>query len=190
MALNANCAATLSGIGLECLDNIGGIKRVYIARKEDIASVTATDATGVSLITPAETGAKPFYVYEFRKATGGMTSTATIDDAAGVRYFTTEVTLQFNKMKTEKRLEINALTKGNFVAVVEDMMGQFTYLGFDAPVTATAATAQAGTAYGDVNGYTLTLTDISKDMPYQLAPTYTTGAEGFIETLVTPNTNE
>ena len=39
---------------------------------------------------------------------------------------------------------------------------------FAAAVSVTAATAQAGTSYGDLNGYNITLSDMSKNLPYEI----------------------
>lgn len=166
------CPSTaLNGIGVQCADNIGGIKRVFIAKYED---VTATDTDGViSAITIAQDGDK-FKEYNFRKATGGMTSTATINDANGTIYYSTVLSLQFNGTQATKQQEINTLVRSNLAVIVEDRRGKYWYLGKDSEVTATAATMAAGTAYEDLNGYTMELTDISSEMPYEVDATLIT----------------
>ena len=47
MSTTCECSSlTLAGIARDCCANIGGIKTVYLARYEDIASVTKVEDTG------------------------------------------------------------------------------------------------------------------------------------------------
>ena len=155
-------STTLSGIEVGCKDNMGGIKAVLISPLNDITFDVADDK--ITSITGGD-----FKKYTFRKQTGGMNSTLTVDDTVGTQYWTTELTLQFSKMETSKAVEINALTWTDTVTIVKDSNNKYWLLGYDNPVSTTASTAQTGTAYGDLNGYTLTLTDMSKNLPYELA---------------------
>lgn len=155
-------STTLSGIEVGCKDNMGGIKAVWISPLNDITFDVADDK--ITSITGGD-----FKKYTFRKQTGGMNSTLTVDDTVGTQYWTTELTLQFSKMETSKAVEINALTWTDTVTIVKDSNNKYWLLGYDNPVSTTASTAQTGTAYGDLNGYTLTLTDMSKNLPYELA---------------------
>ena len=97
-----------------------------------------------------------------------MTSTYTIDQASGVKYVTTDLLLQFNRMETTKRVEISALAVNDLVAIVKDANGVYWYLGYDEPVNASAGDGQTGTARGDANRYTITLQDNSKEMPMEV----------------------
>ena len=144
---------------------MGGILEVLLANREDVASVEA--ATGkISGIT-MEASAK-FKKYTFARNTGSLTSTYTIDQASGVKYVTTDLVLQFNRMETTKRVEITALSVNDLVAIVKDANGVYWYLGYDEPVNASAGDGQTGTARGDANRYSITLQDISKEMPMEV----------------------
>ena len=157
----------LSGIAMGCKDNIGGIKEVYIIKTGDITAKTLnTEKSQVATITTA-TEAK-FKTYKFRKGTASMTSTAASDETIGNFSVTTELPLQFSKMETSKRLEIMALCLEDVEVMVLDFNGKYWYLGWDYPVTATAATAVTGTAQTDLNGYTVTLSDTSAEFPYEV----------------------
>lgn len=158
----------LSGIALPCKDNMGGIKEVYITKSSDISGIELnTEKSQVSTITMAE-GTK-FKTYKFRKGTANMTSTAASDEAIGNFSVTTELALQFSKMETSKRLEIMALCLEDVVAVALDFNGKYWLMGYDFPVSATAATAQTGTATTDLNGYNITLTDTSAEFPFEIS---------------------
>ena len=158
---------SLSGIALPCKDNMGGIKEVYIAKYTDVKSVTLdTDSSQISTIEMESTG--KFKTYKFRKGTANMTSTASSDEAIGNFSVTTELALQFSKMETSKRLEIMAMCLEDVVVIVNDFNGHYWYLGYDFPVSATAATAQTGTAATDLNGYNVTLSDTSAEFPFEV----------------------
>lgn len=160
----------LSGIALPCKDNVGGIKEVYIIKNTDIAEVALnTEQSQIATITMAD--AAKFKTYKFRKGTANMISTAASDETIGNFSVTTELTLQFSKMETSKRLEIMAMCLEDIVVIVLDWNGKYWYLGYDFPVTATAATAQTGTAHGDLNGYNVTLSDTSAEFPFEVPAT-------------------
>ena len=163
----AYCNQTLSGITLDCSHSLGGIKTVYIANYGDVESVSADTASGKIVSVTMATSAK-FKPYQFRKQTGSMTSTLTVDETAGVNYVSTELSLVFTKMETAKRLELSALSIGQLAVIVEDSNGTYWYLGKDDYVSATAGGAQTGVAKGDGNNYTLTLRDESDTYPFEI----------------------
>lgn len=161
------CNQTLNGITLDCSHSLGGIKTVYIANYGDVESVSADTSSGkiVSVTMAASAKFKP---YQFRKQTGSMTSTLTVDETAGVNYVSTELSLVFTKMETAKRLELSALSIGQLAVIVEDSNGVYWYLGKDDYVSVSAGGAQTGTAKGDGNNYTLTLRDESDTYPFEI----------------------
>lgn len=160
-----SCNQTLSGLVKDCSPSMGGILEVLLANRDDIASVQA-ETGKISGIT-MEASAK-FKKYTFARNTGSMTSTYAIDQASGVKYVTTDLVLQFNRMETTKRVEITALSVNDLVAIVKDANGVYWYLGYDEPVNASAGDGQTGTARGDANRYSITLQDISKEMPMEV----------------------
>ena len=160
-----SCNQTFSGLVKDCSPSMGGILEVLLANREDVASVKA-ETGKISGIT-MEASAK-FKRYTFARNTGSMTSTYTIDQASGVKYVTTDLVLQFNRMETTKRVEITALSVNDLVAIVKDANGVYWYLGYDEPVNASAGDGQTGTARGDANRYSITLQDISTEMPMEV----------------------
>lgn len=163
-----SCIQTLSGLAKDCAANMGGIVEVMIANFADVTGVTITDCV-ISAVTMA-TDAK-FKKYSFAKNTGSLTSTYNIDAASGVKYVTSDLLLQFNRMETSKRVEITALSLGDLAVIVKDANGKYWYLGKDEPVNASAGDGQTGTARGDANRYTITLQDESLEMPYEVDDT-------------------
>jgi hypothetical protein len=163
-----SCIQTLSGLAKDCAANMGGIVEVMIANFADVTGVTITDGV-VSAVTMAADA--KFKKYSFAKNTGSLTSTYNIDAASGVKYVTSDLLLQFNRMETSKRVEITALSLGDLAVIVKDANGKYWYLGKDEPVNASAGDGQTGTARGDANRYTITLQDESLEMPYEVDDT-------------------
>lgn len=163
----AYCNQTLAGITLDCTNSLGGIKTVYIANYGDVESVAVDEANGEITGITMTTGAT-FKPYQFRKQTGSMTSTLNVDETAGINYVSTELSLVFTKMETAKRLEMTALAKAQLAVIVEDSNGKYWYMGKDDYVSSTAGGGNTGTAKGDQNAYTLTLTDESITYPYEV----------------------
>ena len=157
---------TLAGIAGACESNQGGIIEVYINHFDQIDEVTVT-SDKISAIALKSSGEK-FHVYNFKRNTGSLTSTYTIDPANGVNFVTSDLTLVFAKQDTVKRIEISALALDDLVVIVKDANGKYWYLGYDEPVQASAATAQTGTARTDGNSYNITLQDTSLKLPYEV----------------------
>ena len=160
-------AVTLSSIDARCDGSVGGIKRILIANRDDVTATISTDANElqyIDSITLAST--KKFVEWKFRKNTGSYTSTLSTDPAIGNNTVTTEVSLQFSKAEVTKRLNIQTAINANAVVIVEDMYGNFIYLGYENEVAITSAVMQSGTATGDLSGFTLTFQDIATELPH------------------------
>lgn len=162
------CNQTLSGLVKDCAPSMGGIVEALIANFDDISEVTITD-NKVSAITMASSA--KFHRYSFARNTGSLTSNYTIDPATGVRFVASDLVLQFNRMDTQKRIEISALAQNDLCIIVKDANGKYWFLGKDEPVNATAGDGLTGTARADRNGYSITLQDNSLEMPYEVVAT-------------------
>lgn len=162
------CTVTLSNISTNCDSQMGGIDVVYAINYADVEAVTLT--TGVISAITLATG-KTFNTYEFRKQSGSLTCTYNVDDVAGVKYVAGELALRFAKMETEKRISFMALCNGELALIAKDCNGKYWYLGYNRPVTMTAATGETGTNYTDANQYTITLSSMDNEMPYEVSST-------------------
>lgn len=167
----ANTCNTIRGLVLDaCSPNIGGIKNIWLADYlENAATITKTEGANTTDLVDGSVSAFAEGVtwkkYEMRKNTASMTSTLN-NSTDGASYVTTELAMVFSRMEAQKRISIQALAIGQCMAAVEDSNGEMWFLGADAPLTATAGAGETGTAKGDANRYTLTLTDESLGFPY------------------------
>ena len=170
------CNVTLTGIALDCGTNLSGIKAIYLANDASVGNVTLTEGE----ISAIDASAGTFYEYIPAKNTGSLTKTLTKDESTGVMYYTNEAVAQFNKMETAKRTEIANIDRGQFKAIVLDNNGKYWFLGYNNYVSATAVTGQTGAGLDDGNFYTLTLTDISAELPYALSDGDNGGVSKFL----------
>lgn len=162
---------TLAGLNTICKESsFGGIKEVYVALYDDVSAVTVDNSSNtITGITMVDSGVT-FHQYKLLKSTGGLTSTLNTSETS-TSYFTNEVTLQFMKMETKKRLEIMALMMAACVVIVKDANNKYWYLGKDNYVECSAGSATTGTAASDANHYELTLSDTSAELPYEVDAT-------------------
>lgn len=162
------CTQTLTGITRDCLGNNGGIRKVWLANYDNVASLTVASGaiTAISM-----SNSEKFKLYEFARNTSSLTSNYAVNAENGTSYVESDLLMVFNRMDTSKRLEIVALAQGNLVAIVEDNNGNKWYLGKDFPVTINAGDGQTGTARADRNGYTITLRDESAELPFPFTGT-------------------
>lgn len=159
------CNQTLNGLVRDCQPSMGGIVEAHAINREYISGIVATEGKITDMTL--DEGEK-FKSYYFNRNTGSMTSNYTLDPATGVRYVTTDLALQFNRMETSKRIEVTALAQNELALIVKDANGKYWFLGKDEPVMATAGEGVTGTARGDRNGYGITLQDTSLEMPYEV----------------------
>ena len=158
---------TLTGLNTICKESsFGGIKEVLVALYDDVASVTL-DASGNTITAITMVSGAKFQQYKLLKSTGGLTSTLNTSETSA-SYFTNEVSLQFMKMETQKRMEIMALMMSACAVIVLDANGKYWYLGKDNYVECSAGSATTGTASSDANHYELTLSDTSAELPYEV----------------------
>ena len=157
-----NCTSyTLSGLNAGCKDSIGGVAKIWLADKAAVNwTIDASTKTATAQISA-------FKVYNLRRGAASMTSTLTTNDNAG-SYFTTEITMNFLKMETSKRLEVMAMLMGQCTGVVKDCNGKYWAIGVENPLEGSAGTGETGTAIGDPNQYTVTISVYETELPYEI----------------------
>lgn len=159
-----------------CESNQGGLftkvwvtNRSYLTMSVDAeGSDSSAENDGVVNLGWAGThSANDAVTLSYRKQSSGLTSEGTIDDANGILFVTSNLALVFARQNIQKRMAVQSLAlQEDLAVIVRDANGVNYFLGFDDSVTATAFGAATGTASTDANQYTLTLTDISKELPY------------------------
>ena len=156
---------TLSSIDARCEGSVGGIKRILIANVDDVKNVVIDETTQKIKQITLETG-KKFEQWRFRKNTGSYNSSIERDMSVGTQTVTTEVSLQFSRAEAQKRLDIQSAINASCVVIVEDMYGEYIYLGLENEVNISSATMTSGTSTSDLSGFQLTFQDLSTELPH------------------------
>ena len=163
------CSNLTAGFTLDCNDANGGIDKIFIANGP-VESITET-AGLVSAITVGGSALVPadFFVFEAPRQTSSLTETATISQENGTVFFDQAITMVFNKMEAAKRNQLLLMAEAtSMVVVVKDNNGKYFSIGLERGAYTSAATATSGTAYGDRNGYEITISGLEAAPSYEV----------------------
>lgn len=150
-----------SGFTLECRDNAGGIKNVYIL-SGSISSIA--DTAGDSPITGI-TGSGAFFKFELQRNVGSVTETPTPSLENGTIFYDQSVEFALTKLQSSIRNQVKVLGQNPDLSVVVETenglespyTGRYFLLGRYRGLTLSAGTGTSGTAFGDANSYSITL---------------------------------
>jgi len=158
------CALT-AGFTLDCRDSMGGLKEVYLIELANVIGFAEVSGT-VTGITKA-TG-KQFYKFEQLPQTASATEEATGSDENGTFFVTQTIELFLNKMQASVRNQIKLLAQNRLVAVAVDRNGKGFLYGQTLGLSYNAGTGGSGTAYGDRNGYGVTLSGAERENAFEV----------------------
>ena len=173
------CTTYLTGFSTSCGSNLPSIKKLYIGTFES-ANFTYTyqkdgenqdvlDADGNQIIESVSgatlnSGADKWVEFQFRKNTSSMDTEMTVNDNQS-HYFTNSATCIFSKIENSKRLSIESVASGECTMIIIDSNNNTWLIGAENPVSLSSLTASTGTAVGDNNQYTVTLSAQEAHMP-------------------------
>lgn len=173
------CTTYLTGFSTSCGSNLPSIKKLYIGTFES-GTFTYTyqkngenqdvlDADGNQIIESVSgatlnSGADKWVEFQFRKNTSSMDTEMTLNDNSSF-YFTNSATCIFSKIENSKRLALESVASGECTMIIVDSNNQTWLIGAENPVSLSSLTASTGTAVGDNNQYTVTLSAQEAHMP-------------------------
>ena len=156
------CAPTQSLLDDKCLNFAGGALEIYVTEFDNVLSITASDASGVTAIELEE--GKQFYKYAGVKNSISYTDVYTKSDA-GSTSFTPTVTINLRGLRKEVRSELQALVRLNVIVIVKTRSKQYLLVGSGEGLEVTGFTAQSGLTGEELNGYqSLTFTGTENEM--------------------------
>ena len=164
------CNLTLNSIPRDCESSIGGVKRVLFVNHDQLGKITVDETTGM---VKAIDGGGKFEVVNLKKGAASLATAMNVGD--GGKQYTSTLTINFGKMTASKRLHILPLLANELAAIVEDNNGNYWLAGKDVPLEASANDSNTGTAVSDANGYTVTMTDTSLEIPLAVDPSIVEG---------------
>lgn len=148
-----------SGFTLGCRDNTGGLKNIYILS----GSIDST--SGTTGLIDTITGDGVLYKFELTRQTGDFTEAINANIENGTIFYEQTANCPFHKLQSSTRNQVRVLAKNPDIKMVvetnngsEDGVGTFFLLGQTRGLSLSGGQGQTGTAFGDLNGYTLTFT--------------------------------
>lgn len=127
-------------------------------------------SAGVVTVTPV---GNAFWKYEQLKETSSLTETINSNVQNGTVYYTPEVVVVLSKLDTAKRNEIQLLAQNRLVAIIEtnDETPSYFVVGCTTGLEVTAGTSASGTAYADLQGYSITLSGMEAAPMFNISKT-------------------
>ena len=173
------CTTYLTGFSTSCGSNLPSIKKLYVGTfesstftytyQQNSESQDVLDADGNKIIEAVsgatlKSGADKWVEFQFRKNSSSMDTEMTVNDN-GSHYYTNSATCTFAKIENSKRLALQSVASGECSMIIVDSNNQTWLIGADNPVSLTTLTSSTGTAIGDSNQYSVTLSAEEPTMP-------------------------
>jgi hypothetical protein len=145
-----------------CKDAVGGIKKIHFV---DFGAMGAMSYGSDDEITDLVTASTfDYYTYDV-KGNSSLETNITSSMENGTTFFEQVVNLTLFKLTKEDNKELKLIAYGRPHVVVQTFDDKFLLVGSDNGADVTGGTAVTGTAMGDLNVYTLTLTANELRMP-------------------------
>ena len=162
----------LETIVKSCLNNSGGIFKVYINQQDNIDGFTldsAPNAWTIDSITLIG-GGDLYTEFEIRRNTGSYTEDAAIDLVNGSSYVTATISLMFHRRDQAKSQAIKVLGAGQqyLNAIIQDANGKYWYFPY---LQLSAVGEGSGTARADGSKYSVTLIAENDFLAYEVDST-------------------
>jgi len=141
-----------SGRKNPCKDQIGGLVRVWFCDFGELGTVTKTNDEITDM-----TGTVGLLQYDL-KGTNSLETAITSSRENGTTFFEETLTLTLPKLSKEDNLQLKLMAYGRPHICVEDRNGNFMLCGLEHGMEVTGGSIATGTAFGDLSGYSLTLT--------------------------------
>ena len=140
------------GRKVPCKDVIGGIVRAWFVDFGDLGTVTKVDDEITDL-----SGTFTCYQYDL-KGTNSLETAITSSRENGTTFFEETLTLTLPKLSKEDNMELKLISYSRPHIAIEDRNGNFMLCGLEHGMDVSGGSIATGTAFGDMSGYTLTLT--------------------------------
>ena len=173
------CTTYLTGFSTSCGSNLPSIKKLYIGTFEsgnftytyqkDGENQDVLDVDGNKIIEAVSgatlnSGADKWVEFSFRKNSSSMDTEMTVNEN-GSHYYTNSATCIFARIDNSKRISLEAVASGECTIIIIDSNNQTWLIGSENPVSLSSLTASTGTAVGDNNQYSVTLSAQEAHMP-------------------------
>ena len=112
-----SCSLT-TGYTIDCADSVGGLRKLYVGRLSELASVTV--ATGTNIVTAISMDETYlFRTYELHRETASISEDIVKNASNGSTHYVQKLKFQMRKMSAASRNEIRLLAQNRLLFVAE-----------------------------------------------------------------------
>lgn len=152
-----------------CKDAVGGIRKIHFVDFGDLGDVTLasdSDTANPDNVTDigGDAGALTYHTYDV-KGNSSLETNIQSSLENGTTFFEQVLNITLHKLSKEDNKELKLMAYGRPHVFVETFDGSLLLVGREHGAEVTGGTAVTGTAMGDLQGYTLTLTANEVTMP-------------------------
>ena len=164
-----------AAVGLDCKDQIGGLKAVYFVDDyygniEEVDTITA-DSFNMTIAGMANWTNSSADL-------SSMTINTNASKTNGTTFYTQTLSLTLQKINAAVAYQLRLIAYNRVQVFVHDNNNNLFLLGYSNGCDVTAGTTVSGTAYGDLSGFTLEVS-AEERQPYIALPTPTPGGTDY-----------
>jgi hypothetical protein len=148
------CALT-QGRAIDCRNSTGGIEEVLIA---DFGNITIDTVAAGVITVMSQAAATNFYRYSLEKENGSLIETHTGSLENGTNFYDSVLDFNTKNLTASESQEITLLDQARLFVVCKDMNGKWWTVGAYHAADKLSGTSVTGAAFGDMNGYTYSIT--------------------------------
>lgn len=152
----------INGVEIDCADSVGGVAEIYLTEFANVPSANITATSGVITAMTCLSG-KKFWTFQLEKENAEFTQTGNRSVENGTLFYDQSVTFTVKKMSAARANALHILLQNRLMVIVKDNNGVYQLMGQVYGADVTQAEGKTGKAFGDMNGYTITITGKEKD---------------------------
>lgn len=167
--------SSISAVTFTCLQNTGGIDKIYITNFENVSGSTTNGVGTVTAISMA--GSAKFQEFQFNRNTSMLEEDSTINLENGSTFYTQTVSLVIPRRQASTRDKILVLATGQpkLAIIVKDNNGLYWFVGKDSGAYLKANKTGSGKKKDDANSYELTFDAEEKNLAPEVDSTIIAG---------------
>ena len=152
--------AIVNGREVDCRDSVGGIKEIYIANFDNVA--TASNTSGQISTISMISGTK-FFTFQLEKENAEYKNGSTGSLENGTNFWTSELVFTWKKMSAAQKNSLKLLAQARLMVIVKDANDVYWVMGSTRAADGLSIENGSGKAFGDMNGATITITGMEPD---------------------------
>lgn len=153
------------GFTLDCKDQTGGIKSIYLVdfNSTDTVTKSSGEISAHSLVNT-----RAYFKYELEKETATSVWRTIPSTENGTTYYEADLTVRLHKLSTAKRNELKLLSTGRLRCIVLDTDGTYWMYGADYGIQLQPSEVQFGQSFADFKGLVLNFLHKETDLPLKV----------------------